>query len=59
LGNMKNLDLIILPAIFVDLGLTTALRPSAIAIVFGVRGLETVVRAEDQIRRHILVNDTG
>jgi hypothetical protein len=37
LGNMKNLDLVILPAGFADP--TTALRPSAIAIVFGVRGL--------------------
>jgi hypothetical protein len=53
---MKNLDLVILPAAFAVP--TTALRPSAIAIVFGVRK-ETLFRTEDQIRRHILVNDTG
>ena len=53
---MKSLDLIILPAEFADP--TTALRPFAIAIEFGERG-ESVCRAEDQIRRHILVNDTG
>jgi hypothetical protein len=56
LGNMKNLDLIILPAEFADP--TTVLRPSPIAIVFGVRD-GIVCRAEDQIRRHIWVNDTG
>ena len=54
LGNI-NLDLIILPAGFADP--TIVLRPS-IAIEFSVRD-DTVVRAEDQIRRHILVNDTG
>jgi hypothetical protein len=56
LGNMKNLDLIILPAELADP--TTVLRPSAIAIEFGVRDV-TVCRAEDQIWRHIWVNDTG
>jgi hypothetical protein len=56
LGNMKNIDLIILPAGFTDP--TTALRPSAIAIVFGVRD-ESLFKTEDQIWRYILVNDTG
>jgi hypothetical protein len=56
LGNMKILDLIILPAAFTKF--TTALRPFVITIVFGERD-ETFWRAEDQIRRHILVNDTG
>ena len=56
LGNMENLDLIILPAAFTKS--TTALRPFIIAIVFGERD-ETFWRAGDQIRRHILVNDTG
>jgi hypothetical protein len=57
LGNMKNPDLIILPAAFADP--TTALRPFAIAIVFGVRDEESLSRAEDQIRCHIWVNHTG
>jgi hypothetical protein len=53
---MRNFDLIILPAVFADP--TAALRPSAIAIVFGERD-ESVYRAEDYIRRHISINDTG
>ena len=57
LGNMKNLDLVILPAAFA--GPTTALRHFVIVIVFGVRDMETIFRTEDQIWRYILVNDTG
>ena len=44
MDNMKNLDLIILPAAVADP--TTVLRPSAIAIVFGAKA-STVYRAED------------
>jgi hypothetical protein len=53
---MRDFDLIILPTGFADP--TTALRPYAISIVFGVKG-ERVARAEYYIRRHISVNATG
>jgi hypothetical protein len=59
LGNIRyeNFDLIILPAGFANP--TTALRPPAIAVVFGYMISIASLRAEDYIRRYVSVNFTG